>query len=339
VAAEPTAEASFLASPGKIAWNIYLMLDHRQADPASTPIVMKPSLDAESHFLYSGSMEHNHATHAFAALGHPGRLAVFRLLMRFAPQGVRPTEMAEALGLKQNTLSHHLADLTASGLVAVTRVGRSLYYAVDLDAAEGLIGYLALDVGRARPDLLAPLRSSKKDTAPMPSPLHDTDFDVLFICSGNSARSIFAEALLRDLGQGKFQSFSAGTRPNSELNPFALEILQRNGHDTASLRSKHISEFQQPGAILMDFVFTVCDTAAAEECPPWPGQPITGHWGLPDPVKATGTDAEKALIFAQTYAALRRRITAFVELPFESLSRMSLQSSVDAIGIDKGLAL
>jgi protein-tyrosine-phosphatase/DNA-binding transcriptional ArsR family regulator len=266
-------------------------------------------------------------------------LAVFRLLMRFAPQGVRPTEMAEALGLKQNTLSHHLADLTASGLVAVTRVGRSLYYAVDLDAAEGLIGYLALDVGRARPDLLAPLRSSKKDTAPMPSPLHDTDFDVLFICSGNSARSIFAEALLRDLGQGKFQSFSAGTRPNSELNPFALEILQRNGHDTARLRSKHISEFQQPGAILMDFVFTVCDTAAAEECPPWPGQPITGHWGLPDPVKATGTDAEKALIFAQTYAALRRRITAFVELPFESLSRMSLQSSVDAIGIDKGLAL
>jgi protein-tyrosine-phosphatase/DNA-binding transcriptional ArsR family regulator len=295
---------------------------------------MKPSLDASYHFLYSGNMEHNTATHAFATLGHPGRLAVFRLLMRFAPQGVRPTEIAEALGLKQNTLSHHLADLTASGLVAVTRVGRSLYYAVDLDAAEGLIGYLALDVGRARPDLLASLRASEKDIAPMPSPHRDTDFDVLFICSGNSARSIFAEALLRDLGRGKFQSFSAGTQPNSELNPIALEILQRNGHDTASLRSKHISEFQQPKAILMDFVFTVCDTAAAEECPPWPGQPITGHWGLPDPVKATGTNAEKALVFAQTYAALRRRITAFVELPFESLSRLSLQSRVDAIGTD-----
>lgn len=277
-------------------------------------------------------MEQNRATHAFATLGHPGRMAVFRLLMRFAPQGVRPTEIAEALGLKQNTLSHHLADLTASGLVQVTRMGRSLYYAVDLDTTEGLIGYLALDVGRARPDLIAPLLSAQKDTVHMDRTLLDTDFNVLFICSGNSARSIFAEALLRDLGKGKFQAFSAGTRPNTELNPFALDILQRNGHDISGLRSKHISEFQQPGSIVMDFVFTVCDTAAAEECPPWPGQPITGHWGLPDPVKATGTDAEKALVFAQTYAALRRRIMAFVELPFASLSRMSLQSRVDAIG-------
>ncbi len=195
--------------------------------------------------------------------------------------------------------------------------------------AEQLIGYLALNVGRARPDLIAPLLIPDKDTD-MPA----TDFNVLFICSGNSARSVFAEALLRDLGRGKFRAFSAGTRPNTELNPFALEILQRNGHDIAGLRSKHISEFQQPGSASMDFVFTVCDTAAAEECPPWPGQPITGHWGLPDPVKAAGTDAEKALVFAQTYAALRRRIAAFVELPFDSLSRMALQTRVDAIGLD-----
>jgi protein-tyrosine-phosphatase/DNA-binding transcriptional ArsR family regulator len=272
-------------------------------------------------------MENTRAAQAFATLGHPGRLAVFRLLMRFAPQGVRPTEIAEALGLKPNTLSHHLAGLTASGLAQVERRGRSLFYSVDLDTTEGLIGYLALDVGRARPDLLAPLLAARKEAA-----MRDTDFDVLFICSGNSARSIFAEALLRDLGQGKFQAFSAGTRPNTELNPFALEVLRRNGHDVSGLRAKHISEFQQPDSIVMDFVFTVCDTAAAEECPPWPGQPITGHWGLPDPVKATGTDAEKALVFAQTYAALRRRIAAFVDLPFESLSRMSLQSRVDAIG-------
>lgn len=166
----------------------------------------------------------------------------------------------------------------------------------------------------------------------MRSPTPDTDFDVLFICTGNSARSIFAEALLRDLGQGRFQAFSAGTRPNTTLHPFALEVLKRNGHDISSLRSKHVAEFQQPDSIVMDFVFTVCDLAAAEECPPWPGQPITGHWGMPDPVKATGTEAEKALAFAQTYAALRRRISVFVELPFESLSRLSLQSRVDAIG-------
>lgn len=273
-------------------------------------------------------MEITTSAHAFATLGHPGRLAVFRLLMRFAPQGVRPTEIAEALGLKQNTLSHHLADLTASGLVKVIRSGRSLRYSVDLDVTENLIGYLALDVGRARPDLLSPLLAAHKEVIAM----IDTDFDVLFICSGNSARSIFAEVLLRDLGKGKFQAFSAGTHPNTKLNPFALEVLQHNGHDVSGLRSKHISEFQQPNAPVMDFVFTVCDTAAAEECPPWPGQPITGHWGFPDPVKATGTDAEKALVFAQTYAGLRRRIAAFIELPFESLNRMSLQSRVDSIG-------
>jgi protein-tyrosine-phosphatase/DNA-binding transcriptional ArsR family regulator len=279
-------------------------------------------------------MEINRAAHAFSALGHPDRLAVLRLVMRFAPQGVRPTEIAQALGLKANTLSHHLADLSAAGLLRCDRRGRSLYYGVDLDMTEALVGYLALDLGRGRPDIVASLLAADMEARTM----RDTDFDVLFICSGNSARSIFAEALLRDLGRGKFQAFSAGTRPNSTLNPFALELLERNGHDTAGLRSKHLSEFQVPGAPVMDFVFTVCDTAAAEECPPWPGQPITGHWGLPDPVKAQGTDAERALVFAQTYGVLRRRIAAFVELPFESLGRMSLQARVDAIGAETGAA-
>lgn len=275
-------------------------------------------------------MEKRIATQAFATLGHPDRLAVFRLLMRFAPRGVRPTEIVEALGLKTNTLSHHLADLTSAGLVQVERQGRSLFYSVDLDTTEGLIGYLALDVGRARPDLLSSLTASDKETLTM----GDKTCNVLFICSGNSARSLFAETLLRDLGRGKFIAFSAGTQPGTSPNPFALEVLERNGHDTSVLRSKDISEFQRPGAPVMDFVFTVCDTAAAEECPPWQGQPITGHWGLPDPVKAIGTDAEKALVFAQTYGALRRRVSAFVELPFTSLDRLSLQSRVDAIGTE-----
>lgn len=274
-------------------------------------------------------MEQNSAAYAFATLGHTGRLGVFRLLMRFAPQGVRPTEIAAALGLKQNTLSHHLADLAAAGLVRVDRRGRSLFYCVDLDATEGLIGYLALDVGRGRADLLSPIHPATKDTT-----MRDTAFNVLFICSGNSARSVFAEALLRDLGQGRFHAHSAGIRPNTTLNPFALEVLRRNGHDVTGLRSKHIAEFQTPVAPEMQFVFTVCDTAASEDCPPWPGQPITGHWGLPDPVRATGTDAEKALVFAQTYASLRRRIAAFADLPIASLTRLALQTRVDAIGTD-----
>ena len=269
------------------------------------------------------------ATNAFATLGHPGRLAVFRLLMRFAPQGVRPTEIAAALGLKRNTLSHHLADLTASRLARVERRGRSLYYAVDLDTTEGLVGFLALDVGRARPDLLSSLLAAHKDPAPRAA-----GFNVLFVCAGNSARSVFAEALLRDLGKGRFRAFSGGTRPNDAANPFALDVLQRNGHDTSGLLSKHISEFQRDGADIMDFVFTVCDAAATEDCPPWRGPPVTGHWGLPDPATATGTDADKARAFARTYGALRTRIMNFVALPFDSLSRLSLQSRVDAIGAD-----
>ncbi|QDA36007.1 metalloregulator ArsR/SmtB family transcription factor (plasmid) [Paracoccus liaowanqingii] len=273
-------------------------------------------------------MEQTHAAHAFATLGHPGRLAVFRLLMRFAPRGVRPTEIAQALGLKANTLSHHLSDLTDCGLVAMRREGRSLFYSVDLAVAEALLGYLALDLGRARPDLLSPLPTSRETT------MRDTGYHVLFICSGNSARSIFAEALLRDLGGDKFVAHSAGTRPGSQLNPFALDVLARNGHDVGAMRSKHLSEFQEDGAPVMDFVFTVCDTAAAEECPPWPGQPITGHWGLPDPVKAEGTDAEKALAFARTYGGLRRRIEAFAALPVASLDRLTLQTRVDRIDAD-----
>lgn len=271
-------------------------------------------------------MEQSDAPLAFATLGHPGRLAVFRLLMRFAPQGVRPTEIAAALGLKPNTLSHHLADLAAAGLVTVTRQGRSLLYTVDLAATEALIGYLALDVGRARPDLLGGLVPREA--------MSNKPWNVLFICSGNSARSLFAEALLRDLGGTAFHAFSAGTRPGSRPNPFALEVLARNGHDTAALRSKHVSDYQHAEAPVMDFVFTVCDAAAAEDCPPWPGQPITAHWGLPDPVKAEGTAAEKALVFAQTYGALRRRIAAFTALPFATLDRLALQSRVDAIGAE-----
>lgn len=273
-------------------------------------------------------MESTYALRAFAALGHDGRLAVFRLLMRHAPQGVRAGDIAAALAMRPNTLSTNLRLLEDAGLIRSCRNGRAILYCIDLPATGSLAAYLLHDAGRSRADLMPhPALPDPKDPA-----MQDTDFDVLFICSGNSARSIFAEALLRDLGKGRFQAFSAGTRPNTALNPFALDVLRRNGHDVAGMRSKHISEFQVPGMPVMDFVFTVCDTAANEECPPWPGQPITGHWGLPDPVKVQGTDAEKGLAFARTYADLRRRITAFAALPFATLSRVALQHHVDDLG-------
>jgi protein-tyrosine-phosphatase len=157
-------------------------------------------------------------------------------------------------------------------------------------------------------------------------------FHTLFLCTGNSARSILAEAILNREGKGRFIAHSAGSRPTGAPNPFALALLQREGFDTAFARSKSWDEFAQPGAPKLDFVFTVCDSAAAEECPYWPGQPVTAHWGLPDPAAVEGNDAQKALAFAATFRALTRRIQAFASLPIASLDGMTLKARLDDIG-------
>jgi protein-tyrosine-phosphatase/DNA-binding transcriptional ArsR family regulator len=265
-----------------------------------------------------------------AALAHPGRLQVFRLLVGRAPQSVRPADMLESLDLKPNTLSVYLGALADAGLVEATRDGTRLFYRARLQAMGSLVDFLVADCCRGRPDLCATKTSAFLTLGN--TFMHDKSYSVLFICTGNSARSIFAEALLRDEGGARFKVHSAGIRPQSELNPFALEVLERNGHDVSQLRAKHISEFQGPDAPALDFVFTVCDRAAAEECPAWSGQPVSAHWGLKDPVKVDGTDAEKAYAFAETYAQMRRRVIAFAALPFESLDRISLQKQVDEIG-------
>ena len=160
----------------------------------------------------------------------------------------------------------------------------------------------------------------------------DRKFNVLFICTGNSARSIFAESILRKTGGDRFNAYSAGTRPGSKLNPFAVQLLRDKGHDISVLRSKDVSEFFSPDAPHFHFVFTVCNQAANEECPAWEGQPVTGHWGMPDPVKAEGNDAQKAFAFQEAYGALKQRIDLFTALNIESLSRLALQTRVDDIG-------
>lgn len=157
-------------------------------------------------------------------------------------------------------------------------------------------------------------------------------YNVLFLCTGNSARSILAEALMNKLGSGRFRAFSAGSHPNGRVNPHAFELLERLGFDTTGLRSKAWDEFAAPGATDLDFVFTVCDNAAGEVCPVWPGQPMTAHWGLPDPAAVEGTDLEKANAFRETFRALERRISLFMVLPISSLDRMSLASKVREIG-------
>ena len=157
-------------------------------------------------------------------------------------------------------------------------------------------------------------------------------FHTLFLCTGNSARSILAEAILNREGKGRFIAHSAGSRPTGAPNPFAISLLQREGFDTGFARSKSWDEFAAPGAPKLDFVFTVCDSAAAEECPYWPGQPVTAHWGLPDPAAVDGNEAEKALAFAETFRALTRRIQAFAALPIASLDALTLEARLSEIG-------
>ena len=163
-----------------------------------------------------------------------------------------------------------------------------------------------------------------------------SQYNVLFLCTGNSARSILAEAILNKEAHGRFRAFSAGSQPKGSPNPYALDLLATSGYDIAGLRSKSWNEFAQAGAPKLDFVFTVCDNAAGESCPLWPGQPITAHWGIPDPAAATGTEAEIAFAFKDAYRMLKRRIDLFLALPIEKLDHLVLSARLKEIGRSEG---
>ena len=157
-------------------------------------------------------------------------------------------------------------------------------------------------------------------------------FNVLFLCTGNSARSILAESLTNHWGRGKFKGFSAGSYPKGEVHPLSLGLLRSVGMPVDGLRSKSWDEFAKPGAPVMDFVFTVCDQAAGEVCPIWPGQPVTAHWGVPDPAAVTGTEVEQVAAFRTTFRQLENRIKLFASLPVEKLDRLAIQQKVLEIG-------
>lgn len=163
----------------------------------------------------------------------------------------------------------------------------------------------------------------------------DHPFNVLFLCTGNSARSIMAEAIMNRQGQGNFRAYSAGSQPKGEVHPFALDLLRKLHYDVSLLRSKSWLEFSGPDKPELDFVFTVCDNAAAEACPLWPGQPMTAHWGLPDPATAEGNEAERRLAFADCFRMLNNRISIFLALPLRKLDQLSLQKQIEAIGRTK----
>jgi len=155
---------------------------------------------------------------------------------------------------------------------------------------------------------------------------------VLFLCTGNSARSILAEAILNHAGKGRFRAFSAGSHPAGKVNPSAIELLKRQGLDVADLRSKSWDEFAAPGAPQLDFIFTVCDNAAGEVCPVWPGQPMTAHWGIEDPAAVAGSDEDKRRAFSRAFAEMNRRVSLFINLPLAKLDAMAIKRELDRIG-------
>ncbi|MEO0993340.1 MAG: metalloregulator ArsR/SmtB family transcription factor [Pseudomonadota bacterium] len=265
-------------------------------------------------------MNHDQQAQALTALGHPARLAVFRLLARRTPDGVRPSEIADALGLKANTLSVHVTTLLRAGLVTSERAGRSVLYRIDLDQAGALVDFLVGDCCRGRPELcrgLGPKAPAERGR-------------VLFLCTHNSARSIFGEAILADRGGESFIALSAGTRPRAKPNAYALQVLEGRGHDVSALRSKDIAEFQGADAVPLDYVFTVCDDAANTDCPAWPGRPLSAHWGLPDPTLVRADPDLTRVAFESIYDRMAARIDAFLALP--KLDPVALQARLDAIG-------
>jgi protein-tyrosine-phosphatase len=169
----------------------------------------------------------------------------------------------------------------------------------------------------------------------MPDAPNRESFNVLFLCTGNSARSIMAEAILNREGKGKFRAYSAGSQAKGRVHPYTIDLLRKLNFDIGGFRSKNWSEFARPDAPKLDFVFTVCDNAAAEACPVWPGQPMTAHWGIPDPAAATGNEAEIRLAFADAFRMLNNRISIFVSLPIRSLDKLALQKQLESIGKSK----
>ena len=287
----------------------------------------------------------------FAALANDTRLRALLLLARHGELCV--CDLTTVLGLSQPHVSRHLAQLREAGWVQDRRQGVWVYYRISPElppwavqvlghSARGLTGQapFARDAlvlaGRPRS---GPAACSMPPKA-LPSSIEDLNmappvYNVLFLCTGNSARSIIGESLINRLGRGKFRGFSAGSHPRGEVHPLAIEILRRNNFPTEGLRSKDWAEFAAPGAPVMDFVFTVCDRAAAEVCPVWPGQPMTAHWGIADPAAVEGDEVTRMMAFRQAFRELEHRVGIFLSLPLASLDRLKLQKKLDDIGRSK----
>lgn len=276
-------------------------------------------------------MESSDAAVVFAALSVDTRLNLLRLLMAEGASGLPAGDIAARLALPASTTSFHLAALERAGLTQSTRQGRQIIHAVRIVGLRQLLAFLTETCCGGRPDLcgdiarlLPPLPDEAKGMTPA--------FNVLFLCTHNSDRSIMAEAILQRFGGARFHAWSAGSDPIAEPNPEVIAKLRTFGHDTDGLRSKSWHEFTGPNAPQMDFVITLCDTPDGPICPDFGHLAVTGAWPLPDPVKFTGSAVERSSLLNELYAGLQRRIEIFTSLPFASLDRLAMKSRLDEIG-------
>ncbi|PZW50822.1 protein-tyrosine-phosphatase [Humitalea rosea] len=277
-------------------------------------------------------METEDAAFAFAALGQGTRLDLLRVLLDAGPSGVAAGEVATRLGVPASTLSFHLRALDQAGLIAATRQGRSLIYAVQFARLRALLAFLAEACCGGEPDRCGDLGRMLDTITRENNIMRAATFNVLFLCTHNSARSIMAEALLQKLAPGRFAAYSAGSDPSpTGPLPEVLSLLKALGHDVSGLRSKSWDEYTGPAAPKMDFVLALCDTLQGQVCPDFGATTITGAWPLPDPAKFSGSVAERATLLNEVYAGLRRRLEAFISLPIASLDRMALKARVDEL--------
>ena len=276
-------------------------------------------------------MEASDAAQIFAALGQESRIGVLRLLLAQGPNGLSAGELAAALAVPASTTSFHLTALERAGLIVSTRRGRHVIYAVRIAALRELLVFLTEACCGGRPELCGDI-AHLLPPIPEESSAMTPAFNVLFLCTRNSARSIMAEAILTKYGGGRFRAYSAGSEPGKQPMPEVIDKLEALGHDVSGLYCKSWDEFARPGAPPMDFVIALCDTPDEQSCPDFGDKAVTARWSLPDPAQFTGREVERSALLNELYASIHRRVMIFINLPFPKLDRMAARERLDEIG-------
>jgi len=276
-------------------------------------------------------MDERQAATKFMALSQETRVRLLRLLSSAGATGMRAGELQRRTGVPASTLSFHLSTLEQAGLIQATRKGRTTTYAVRFVGLRTLLSFVTETCCYGQPDLCGDIARLLPGLEERETTMTGS-FNVLFLCTHNSARSIIAEAVLNKIGEGRFRAYSAGSHPIAAPNAEVLKNLKQLGHDVSGARSKSWDEFARPDAPVMDFVIALCDTTEGQVCPEFGNNVVSASWPLPDPAKFTGTDTERQVLLNQLYSMINRRLEVVINLPFDSLDRMALKTRLDELG-------